>query len=232
MKKLATVLIITFSPLIMSGQNVNSIIRDIRSEYNQIVKNKNSFNKTVFNIKVNADPYYCEEDEMWVASDVEEEKIITFYIDESTNQIRQISLYEASIFAFTIRATLTDYYLKDDRVFFIFQRAIDMPEFKARVVEDRFTIATERRIYTVGNIERRNIENCVKYLYKSVEGTFSDVNELLSNLTNTEKDCSKLTEIRITPTEELIDIYNDKNEFIRINDEPPSMFFYNILFGQ
>ena len=227
--KLTIFFLIIFSPLSLFGQNVDSIIRDIRSEYNIIVNNKDSYKKVVLIIDV----YFGEYED----SELDREKIITYYIDEKNKQIKLISLFDMWAHHFSVNGTLTEYYLKDGNLFFIYQQNKYVlghgqpPD----VIENRLTEVTERRIYTVGNINSLDKKNCVRYLVKSLEGKLSDINELSQHTANVETDCNMSTSYISFSVEELLDIFYGRDESVKLSDEPLSflsLYYYNMLFGQ
>ena len=240
MKNKLIIWLIVLYPLNLFGQNIDSLIRNIRSEYNLIVKNKDSYKKTVLNINL-----YDDDDEG--DNPLSKEKAITYYMDETNNQIKLISIYEASYMYsyYTLGASLTEYYLKDGNPFFIFQQSKGRLEVgSSGNIEDILTKATEHRIYTVGNIDYQrtyvsnaryySINNCIKYLVKSVEGKLSDTNDLLQKTANTEIDCSKSTEKEIDySVKDLVDIYYGRNKSVKIeskSNEIPLSSHYYVLF--
>ena len=239
--------LMVFCPLSLFGQDVDSIIKDIRAEYNLIVKNKETYKKNVLNINLYDDPIFDEEEGRYIyIDDICREKVITYYMDEKNNQIKLISLYEANyMHKYYFKANLTEYFFKNDNLFFIYQQTKSTAAAKFfDDIEDVLTAATEKRIYTIGDVDYHwtyvpnggsyySINNCVRYLTKSVEGKLSDITELLQKTTNTETDCSKSTEEKISPSvKELFDIYYGRDETVKISTEPPPTYFYNILFRQ
>ena len=244
MKNKLIIWLVLFSPLSLAGQNVDSLIRDIRAEYSLIVKNKESYKKTVLNIDLNGDPIFEDGQYIYIDDGIFKEMVITYYIDGKNNQIKLISLYDGRHMpTYQFEANLTEYYLKDSNLFFIYRQTKNNSDGRFENIEDVITTATESRIYTVGDIDYQwtyvpkasyySINNCIRYLVKSTEGKLSDITGLLQKTANTEIDCSKSTEEEIRPSvKDLMDIYYGRDKSVKISNEPPPTYFYNLMFGQ
>ena len=227
------------------GQNVDSLIRSIRSEYSLIVKNKEWYKKAVLYIDHREEVTYNEDGSIESVPEREIEEKITYYIDRN-NQIRHISHYYAFSHHHYLKARLTNYYLKDNDLFFVFQQNKEMDhssvydnEGKYVEFEDRRTKATEKRIYTTGDIKFFSANNCVRYLFKSVEGEFSNINNLFRRTANVEVSCSDNgifdfanDLIEIFYTQNKTDLFY-KGSDVKISKEPTVAYsFYETLFGQ
>jgi len=231
MKNKLTIWLVVFCPLSLSGQNIDSLVRSIRSEYNLIIKNKESYKKTVLNIDNSEEPIY--EDGHYIDAGAFKEEIITYYMDEKDNQIKLISLYEAEILNYNIWAKLTEYYFKDGNLFFIYRQIKNVSGNESFDIEDMLATAIEERVYVTGVVDYIETNNCVRYLLKSVKGKLSDVNELLRKSVNINTDCSKFTEtIYHSSVKKLVDIIYGQDESVKISKELPPMYYYNILFGK
>ena len=185
----------------------DSLIEAIRAEYDLIVKSKESYKKRILYLPDTG--YYDEEDEVYVGR--EEEKVITYYMDEKTNQIRLISFYETWFHHTQGGVTITEYYLKDRNPFFIYQ------QHEHRISPWDSIPATESRIYLMG-AEKGDIQNynCIRYLSKSVYAESSEVKEVLRKTENIEIDYDYDTRLR-TSVKELMYIYHEPTYY----DEGP-----------
>ena len=197
MKNKIIVWLIVFSPLSLFGQKVDSLVQVIRSEYNYIVKNKESYKKTILYIDHTQEVTYNEDGSVESVPETETEEKITCYADQN-NQIKLITCYRGFSHHHAMSGTLTEYYLKDGNLFFIFHQTKyvghEVFDDKGKFIElkDRHTEASEQRIYTTGDNEEFFVskDNCIRNLSKSANGKFSEINELLRKTANVEKNCS------------------------------------------
>ena len=193
MKKKIIIWLIAFCPLNLVGQDIELQIRAIRSEYNTIVANKEKYEVITINVPPqDLFPFDGEGDEPYI------KKTITYYIDE--NKIKLIVVSNECSFPWYTEFEQIEYYLKSNKVFFIYQHyKIDKYSF-----EDNWdvmvTAIKERRIYYDSN-------RPIKCLIKEVEGEPSEINFMLNKTTNKEEDCSKLWKIG----ESLINIFYEEN---------------------
>ncbi len=80
--------------------------------------------------------------------------------------------------------TNTEYYLKNDTIFFINSRMTIKDWEGFDNLENRATEVTEQRFYL-------NEEKCIKYLEKKVEGKLSEIENMVKKAPNIEKNCSE-----------------------------------------
>jgi len=186
----------------LSSQQIDSLVRTIRSEYNHIVENKKSYKKTVFDIDENDyEEVYAHDDDEAPYDTGFREKIITYYTDEKNNQIKLISLYETFAYHTVDSKTETEYYLRDNKPFFIFCRHKCCNFAEPKVSEYRIYLQENTRIKC---LEKSAVRNLVE-----VE-VIEEIEKLLQKTDNTEVDCEQL-DINVSSIEDLLNIYYGRN---------------------
>ena len=176
--KIVVVLFAMFSPSLVA-QNIDSIIRDIRSEYATIVANKGKYEKVVIDAyPINMDEDDDDDDENGGDDSPSTSRQITYYIDNGN--IRLISVVNTWTH-WMYRKEIIEYYLKDNRLFFSFRQLQDTP-YRGLDEEMPTKISEERIYYQSGK--------CIKYLVKEVEAIEEEIEKLLQETANSEGDCA------------------------------------------
>jgi len=163
-------------PLSVIAQNIDSIIQNIRSEYNTIVENKNTYRK------IEVDVWYAGEEE---GDGPSVEKKFTYYLDE--DEIKLISVSNKYAHRDS-QLELIEYYLKDSNVFFVYQQLKKVIYEGPILWQERTTEAIEKRYYFEAN-------QPVRCLLKEAKGKLSEVDALLQKAVNKEEDCSQIRNI-------------------------------------
>jgi len=162
------------SPLV-KGQDRDIIIKQIRAEYQRIQAGKSTYTKKIID----------KSKELYAPGDSTDEairkKIISIFFDKE--KIVLIEIYELFDLMW-IRETNTEYYLKNDTIFFIYSRMTIKDWEGFDNLENRATEVTEQRFYL-------NEEKCIKYLEKKVEGKLSEIENMVKKAPNIEKNCSE-----------------------------------------
>ena len=170
---------------VLAQQNVDSIIRDIRSEFRTIVDNKEKYKQVVVDVPPQKlFPY--DDDREGDPPDLK--KKITYYLEN--DEIKLVSVFNIW-FHWIYREEIIEYYLKNDQVFFIYQQLKDI--YYNDTNWDEYTTwdgspteVTEERFYYNSDNE------CVRYLIKKSKGRLSEVENLLQNTVNIEEDCPEV----------------------------------------
>jgi len=174
LERMIITMLMIMSPLV-KGQDRDTIIKQIRVEYQRIQASKSTYIKKVFD----------KSKELYAPNDSTDEairkKIISIFFDKE--KIVLIEIYELFDMMW-ISETNTEYYFKDDTIFFIYNKMTIKDWEGFDNLEDRNTKVIEQRIYLFK-------EKCIKYLEKKVEGKLSEIENMVKKAPNIEKNCSE-----------------------------------------
>jgi len=163
-------------PLSVIAQNTDSIIQNIRSEYKTIVDNKNHYKEMV------VDVLYAYDGE---GDGPDVSKKITYYVEGDEIKLISVSNKYA---VWDSESELIEYYLKDNKIFFIYQKYIKNIFAGPVDWDEKTSEAIERRCYFESY-------QPVKCLIKEVKGKRSEVDTLLQKAGNKDEDCSQIQNI-------------------------------------
>ena len=162
------------SPLV-KGQERDTIIKQIRAEYQRIQASKSTYTKKIID---KSKELYAPGDS---TDEAIREKIISIFFDK--DKIVLIEIYELFDMMW-ISETNTECYFKEDTIFFIYSRMTIKDWEGFDNLENRNTKVTEQRFYL-------SKEKCIKYLEKKVEGKLSEIENIIKKAPNIEKNCSE-----------------------------------------
>jgi|GEM_PF-3226134 len=203
----------------LTPRQIDSLIRDIRNEYNHIIDNMALYQKTNFYPDVSDKETYDSEGNLEYIPERDIAEYITFYAD-SNNNIRRISHFSLFSHHSAFRAELTDYYLKNGKLFFVFRQNrnhdYDYDYDNWRSNTPLPTTASETRIYAMGANGDLQKDMCLKYLSKSAEGNLAEVKKLLQKAENAENNC--VDNPNYISIEEFTDLYYKRSTKFRGNE--------------
>jgi hypothetical protein len=175
LKKITIILTLLTSCCLVNGQDTAMLIKQIRSDYQQIQAKKNDYIKKVID---KSKELYAPDDS---TDEAIRKKIITIFFDKEKIVLIEIKeLFDL----WMIVETNTEYYLKDNSIFFIYQCRTMKEWGEGYNDKDKETDVREQRFYFYN-------EKCVKYLEKNVKGKLSEIENMIRKAPNIEKDCSE-----------------------------------------